>query len=194
MFFFFVSSKKNSDHDEPTLDQGVASNDRQRNFAPTFNKEQLEVQHHDLFWYTQIRMITPWLKCGSAMPYRTWLYFPWFSAYLNLSPWPVEISEKTQNLDLHCLPFSRGSWLKMKSFFIEDKDLFVLLSQYRGCWWPGDARSQGISSHGIDLVLSEYFSLSTRMTKNKNLPNTKAVKSGQVAILYTLTKFIWHLR
>ena len=31
--------------------------------------------------------------------------------------------------------------------------MFILHSQYHGCWCPGDARSQGISSHGIDLVL-----------------------------------------
>ena len=34
-------------------------------------------------------------------------------------------------------------------------------SQYHGCWWPGDGRSQTISSHGIDLVL-EYSGISTR--------------------------------
>ena len=33
-------------------------------------------------------------------------------------------------------------------------------SQYHGCWWPGDGRSQTISSHGIDLVL-EYSGIST---------------------------------
>ena len=36
------------------------------------------------------------------------------------------------------------------------------ISQYCGCWWPGEARSQGISSHGIDLVLLGYSSLSNR--------------------------------
>ena len=25
-------------------------------------------------------------------------------------------------------------------------------SQYHGCWWPDDARSQGISSHDIDQI------------------------------------------
>ena len=33
--------------------------------------------------------------------------------------------------------------------------------QYRGCWWPGDARNQGISSHGIDHVCLQYSGLST---------------------------------
>ena len=45
---------------------------------------------------------------------------------------------------------------------MEDKDLFILHDQCYGCWWPGDARSQGISSHGIDLLLPECPSFSTR--------------------------------
>ena len=38
---------------------------------------------------------------------------------------------------------------------------FILHSQYHGCWWPNNERSQGISSHGIDLILQEYFNVST---------------------------------
>ena len=34
----------------------------------------------------------------------------------------------------------------------EEKDLFILHRQYQGCWWPGDTKSQGISSPGIDLI------------------------------------------
>ena len=26
-----------------------------------------------------------------------------------------------------------------------------------GAWWPGDARSQGISSHDTDLIIIVYF-------------------------------------
>ena len=29
----------------------------------------------------------------------------------------------------------------------------ILHNQYHGCWWPGDARRQGISSHSADLIL-----------------------------------------
>ena len=36
---------------------------------------------------------------------------------------------------------------------LKEKDLFVVHSQYYGWWWLGDARSQGISCHGIDLDL-----------------------------------------
>ena len=32
---------------------------------------------------------------------------------------------------------------------------FTYNSQYHGWWWPGDARSQGISNHDIDLVKLE---------------------------------------
>ena len=34
----------------------------------------------------------------------------------------------------------------------QDKNLPILHNQYHGCWCPGDVRSQGISSHDIDLV------------------------------------------
>ena len=36
-------------------------------------------------------------------------------------------------------------------------------SQYHGCWWPGDPRSQGISSNDIDLAKQEYSRLSNRL-------------------------------
>ena len=41
-------------------------------------------------------------------------------------------------------------------------NLFIPNSKYHGCWWPGDTRSQGISSYCIDLVLRGYSSLNTR--------------------------------
>ena len=42
-----------------------------------------------------------------------------------------------------------------------NKDLLVLHAQYHDCWWPGDTRSQVISSNGIDLVILEYSHPST---------------------------------
>ena len=41
------------------------------------------------------------------------------------------------------------------------KDLFILHSQCHCCWCPGNKGCQGIGSHGIDLVFSECFGLST---------------------------------
>ena len=37
-------------------------------------------------------------------------------------------------------------------FFMEDKELPILHSQYHGYWWPGDAKILGISHDDIDLV------------------------------------------
>ena len=43
-------------------------------------------------------------------------------------------------------------YMYLKSFLVENKENFILLSQWRGCWWPGDARIFDISNHGVDLV------------------------------------------
>ena len=43
---------------------------------------------------------------------------------------------------------------------MEQRGLFILYSQYQGCWWPGNTRKQGISSHNIDIIMLE-FSVST---------------------------------
>ena len=40
--------------------------------------------------------------------------------------------------------------------------MLILHSQYNDCWWPGDARSQGIIRHWVDSVILEYSYLSTR--------------------------------
>ena len=42
-----------------------------------------------------------------------------------------------------------------------DNDPFIPNNQYFCGWWPGDARSQGISSHGFDRTIPEYPDLST---------------------------------
>ena len=33
---------------------------------------------------------------------------------------------------------------------MEENDLFILHGQDHCCWWPGDMRSQGINSNGIE--------------------------------------------
>ena len=45
---------------------------------------------------------------------------------------------------------------QLKYFLVGYKDRFIIYGQHHDCWWTGDARSQGVSSHGIDLVLSGY--------------------------------------
>ena len=54
-------------------------------------------------------------------------------------------------------------------FTKQDKNLFILHSKCHGCWWLGDARSQGISSHGIDLVHQVKSSLSARRVDDWHL-------------------------
>ena len=59
---------------------------------------------------------------------------------------------------LHFLSFFHTKMVQVvKIFPWEDKDLFILHNWYQDCWWPGNAKSQGISSHGIDPALLDYF-------------------------------------
>ena len=73
-------------------------------------------------------------------------------------------------------------WISFRKH--KNKFAFSLISQYRGgsggwnqyhgSWGPSDERSQGISSHGIDLVCCEYFCFSTtRVNQSKNYPVIK---------------------
>ena len=65
------------------------------------------------------------------------------------------------------------SWY-LKSSLAENKDAWILYSQYHSCWWPGDSRSHGICSNGIDLVMCKYPYLSTTRVKGSNLVFKKA--------------------
>ena len=73
----------------------------------------------------------------------------------------------------------------LKFFLMKDKQLFILYSQYHGCWWPGDARNHGISSHSIDLVLLENPSLSTRWVEFYFVCSINGVNGVEVAPLLT---------
>ena len=55
----------------------------------------------------------------------------------------------------------RWRWY-LKVILTEHKNPFILHIQYNVCWCPGNARSQGMSKHGIDLVILEYSGLSIR--------------------------------
>ena len=45
---------------------------------------------------------------------------------------------------------------------LHKESLSVTHGQYNCCWCPGNARSRGISIHGVDLVLLKYSGFSTR--------------------------------
>ena len=52
---------------------------------------------------------------------------------------------------------------ELRKLLMEGTKVFNSYSLHHGCWWPvDDARRQSFSSHSIDLVLSEYSSLSIR--------------------------------
>ena len=55
-------------------------------------------------------------------------------------------------------------WLN--PFLEEDKNAYILESQYRGCWWLGDARNHGISKNGTKLDLLGYSGFITRKVSN----------------------------
>ena len=58
------------------------------------------------------------------------------------------------NFLYHFSTLRQHIWLK--PVFVEGKDLFIMCSQ---CWWPGNARGQGISSHVIDLLSRNIITL-----------------------------------
>ena len=65
------------------------------------------------------------------------------------------------------------------------------ICQYHSCWMPGDARNQGISSHGIDIVIPEYLCFSTRRTTENSLnETTNRHKITGVNRIYPWTKLI----
>ena len=64
-----------------------------------------------------------------------------------------------------------------------NRHLFILYSQYHGWWCPGDARSQGITSHDIDLLIPEYSNFSPREVN----------AHAQLCIVTVLTFLVWFL-
>ena len=56
---------------------------------------------------------------------------------------------------LHFLPLP-NTWDGTRS--LDDRVPFIH-NQYHGCWWPGDGRSQNISSRGTDPSLSMLVSV-----------------------------------
>ena len=63
-----------------------------------------------------------------------------------------------------------ASW----SFISIGSDLmsYWTVSQYHGCWCPGDVRSQGISIHDIDLCLVSHYLNQCWFIINNTLRNT----------------------
>ena len=67
---------------------------------------------------------------------------------------------------LNIFPFDL--YMQLKTFLKEAKDLFAINGQCHGWWYRCEARGQDISSHAIDLILTEYYGLSARSANISN--------------------------
>ena len=71
----------------------------------------------------------------------------------DINPFRAKFFRGNINIFLHFVSFLHIDTTQVFEILPQiDKNLPILHSQYYGCWCPGDVRSQGISSHGIDLV------------------------------------------
>ena len=79
---------------------------------------------------------------------------------------PPQMASNAENVSIwwrHHASLLAARWCRQsKSCFVEDDDPCILHSQYHGHWWPGDARSQYISSRGINLVSLQYSGFTPR--------------------------------
>ena len=71
-----------------------------------------------------------------------------FTTWIALKLYVLNFSTESYNI-YHSSALTWQGWLE--SFLCKTRTC-LFHSQYHGCWWPGDARSQSISSHGIDLI------------------------------------------
>ena len=101
---------------------------------------------------------------------------------------------QTTGIDPQSLNIPSLASEELKSFIMEDNDLFTIQNQYHGCWCPGDTRSQGISSHGIDLVFPEYSGFNKRRVLNcfkKHICNFN-LNHFEITKWYSWSKYVMH--
>ena len=77
-----------------------------------------------------------------------------FDALYSFSPCNAELILEHIKIYLHFQSFKIPPHGKQEPIFIRHK-------QHHDSWWPGDAGSQGINSHGIELVLPKYSDFTT---------------------------------
>ena len=77
----------------------------------------------------------------------------------NLSNWANEVVNPCAGFILgniigfYIYHFLISRWHRyLKSFRVEDRDTLISHSQYHGCWWSGNTRSQGINSYGSPRI------------------------------------------
>ena len=85
------------------------------------------------------------LNCGM------WMMMSW---HWWLNPLRAKFFRGNINIYLHFVSFLHIDTTQVVEILpqVRPEPTPILHSQYHGCWCPGDVRSQGISSHDIDLV------------------------------------------
>ena len=68
---------------------------------------------------------------------------------------------------------------------------YLFYSQYHGCWCPGDARSQGISNHGIGLVKQRQLCPRTLRVNTLRLRQNGHNFPGDVFKCIFLNENVW---
>ena len=105
----------------------------------------------------------------------------------NLNPCYADLIFRNMK-SIHILyHFSMLRWSRyLKSFLLKDKGLFILHVQYpyHGCWWPGNARRPGSSSHGRGCC--EIWEALVLRTSNM----TSALVRNQMCTYLSLIKLI----
>ena len=92
---------------------------------------------------------------------------------LRLALYVLYFSDGTKTYIYILCHSSTWTWHRqLESSLLKDQDLPISHSQSRGCWWPGDARSQDINSHDNDPIESRSL-----------YPHTLGVKIAAIAIL-----------
>ena len=86
---------------------------------------------------------------------RSW-FVTWSASSHNWDHyWSIVLNLLWESQKMYILNnFTAMRWQRLsKSLLVEDKDLLILHIQCHCCWWPGDARVEGINGHGIEIVL-----------------------------------------
>ena len=100
---------------------------------------------------------------------RVYLHFTWFvnTGACQVHPqWWKECPHRTESISLLLMTWRRKEpghhqpwyWPNMPRILPYQHQKI----QYNCCWWPGDPRSQGISSYDINPICPEYSLISTR--------------------------------
>ena len=132
----------------------------------------------------------------SIRSHRYEIYPWWHNVFsLSLSPFHVSTELPLENITVFIFyHFPTPKWQGLlQSLLTEDKTSPIQPNQYHGCWWTGDARSQGISGYSIDLILRGYFKLITKIINIGHVSTSVSVRISIIPGMPTFAEFILSL-